>query len=107
MRSLVLGLVAVAGLALTAGTADAQYRYGGYRGGGYYVRPAPGPYYGGGFYNRPYSGGYARPYYGGYNRPYYGGYGYRPGFSITVGNGGFYPGYGGGFYRPGFGFRGW
>lgn len=112
MRSLILALVAVGGLALTASTADAQYRgRGGFRG-GYGVNR---PYYGNSYYR-----GFDRPYYGGnyyrggyYGRPYYGGYGYgypASGFSITVGNGGFYP-YGGGLYGggyyPGWGFRGW
>lgn len=91
MKFAILSLVAAGALAVSAGTADAQYR-GGYRG-----------------YNN-YSG-----YRGGYNyaRPYYGGY--NSGFGLTIGgqrgilsfgSGAVYPAYGYGynsFYRPYYG----
>jgi hypothetical protein len=103
MRNTLLSVVTLAGLALTAGSADARPRY---YGGGGYVRPAYGGYYNS--YARPYYGGYnsyySRPYYGGYSSRYYSGYypGYsyygRPGFGIGIGSG-YYPGYYGGGYR--------
>ena len=107
------GLLAVAVVALSSGTASAQWygghpgHRGGYYGGGgvvvapqvvysrpVYSTPFVSPVYGGGFYS---PGFVSRPIYG----PVYGG-GFAPGFG--------YGGYGGsfgtvnlGYYRPGFG----
>ncbi len=77
MRKLFIPAAAVAALALSASTTQAQYviqsgyaqpYYGGYS----------QPYYGG--YSQPSFGGYAQPSFGGYAQPYYGG--------APIGNGG-------------------
>lgn len=83
MRTAVLSIVALAALAVSAGTADAQWR---------------GRGYSRGYYSTPYRGGftYVQPRYNSYYAtPYYGNSYYRtgPGFGLTIGNGyNFYPG---------------
>lgn len=100
------GLVAVAVLALSAGTASAHPPGGFYGGGGYYGRPvyvqpvyqpvyrpvyvSPFPAYNSGF-------GYTTPVYGGYNS----GFGY-PSYGYGRGYGGSFNTVNFGVYRPGF-----
>lgn len=98
------GLLAVAVMAFSADTANAQYVV---RHGNHYHTVSPGYGYGGGFYQPIYRPVYSTPIYGG-GYGYGGGYYSRP---IYGGGWGGYPGYyGGGFntlnfgvYRPGFG----
>ena len=100
MRYAFLSVAAVAGLALSAGSASAQwgYRYGGFYGGSRYVVPAYGGFYSPGFYARP---GFTVAY-----SPAFGlNFGYRSGPSWGYGG---YPayrsGYGGRYARPYYGY---
>jgi hypothetical protein len=108
MRYAFLSAAAVAGLALSAGSASAQpgYRYGGFYGGPRYVAPAYGGFYSPGFYARPgvtlsYSPAFGLSF--GYRSGPSWGYGGYPGWGYG-GTPAYRYGYGGRYARPSYGY---